>query len=241
MECKQDIEESSDEWRAQPKSFVAMCAVCARAIVLGGGVANCRDCETQTRQEVPAERMIGKTPVCDMHYRQRMGLPAVISTRRPTCYPCQEQGKHVPATTKMNGMNMCAEHAGAAAIETREPDVLEEGPETEKKEKQKMPRRAEVDWKEVQEKRNAGAKLAELAKEFGVSLPTIHNHTRPAKGAGRGRPPGRLSAIADRATPKAGQGGISLIVANALAELKAEHAKIGKAIEIMQTLEGIDA
>lgn len=164
-----------------------------------------------------------------------MGMPAAISTRSPTCLPCQQQGKHVPATLNVNGMNMCAEHAGAAAIETREPDVFEEEPKTEKKERKKMA--LDIDWAKVQQERNGGASTTELAEKHGCSVPTICGHTKPALRNGKTpRKVGRLESIAENGGGKNVRSSGS--IANAIEHMKEKRDKLTQAIEL---LEGIDA
>lgn len=197
----------------------------------------CRDCQTLGRFTT-AHRLIGKTPVCDAHYRERMGLPQLTPLiRRPTCVGCQQQGKHVPATKQVNGMNMCDEHAGAAAVDERPESVLEPAGETEKKEKRKMA--LEIDWDQVQKERNAGETVAALAEKYGCSAATIFGHTKGSK-----KRAGRLEAIADRAErPKAVNGNsyrkspATGTLADLVAELTERRDKLNQAIE---TLEGIE-
>lgn len=259
MECKEEIEESSEMWGKPPKKFVAMCSSCAMRITKefleGNSVANCRDCETQ-RQQVPAERMCGSTPVCDSHFRSRMGMPAALSTRRPTCYPCQEQGKRgVPATVKLNRMFMCREHSNAASVAEGPPQAITpedvEVKET-KKEKKKMARKVDVDWQKVQQERNDGATVTALAEKYGCSTPTICGHTKAAAGGGTraiAKHGGRLSQIADRAARStrksnaaAGAGGS---LDGTIADLKERRDKLveegEKLTQAIETLEEINA
>lgn len=214
-------------------------------------MANCRDCET-AGHKVAAERTCGTTPVCDFHFRSRMGMPAAFRSRVPTCYPCQQQGNHTPAVMKMNGMFMCRTHANAAAVEDGPPQAITpedvEVKET-KKEKKKMA--LEIDWAKVQQERNDGATVTALAEKYGCSTPTICGHTKPAAGGGKRalvKKPGRLSEIADRAAPRArkanGNGSSPFVAANALMRKWNEEADVAfsalpleKKAELLASLE----
>jgi hypothetical protein len=246
MKCGENIVESNWKWARPPAKFEAMCLACAKAVIaeyigdkpmVEHDGKYCRDCQTLGRQTA-AHRLIGRTLVCDAHFRQRMGLPQLTPLiRRPTCVGCQQQGKHVPATKTVNGMNMCDEHAGAAAIDEPE-DLLGPEVETEKKETRKMARKKDIDWNEVQRKRNEGSTTTELADEFGCSVATVCNHTKKA-------PSGRLEAIADRAKRPKGNNGAgyrktagTTTLADTIAELTTKRDKLNVAIE---TLQGLDA
>jgi hypothetical protein len=81
----------------------------------------------------------------------------------------------------------------------------------------------QIDWDKVQADRDAGMRIGELEKKYGVSNPTIYKHT---KGSGKGMKPVRPGK---RSSP-AGFG-------SAIAELESRRAKLDAAIAVLRELE----
>lgn len=101
-----------------------------------------------------------------------------------------------------------------------------------------MPEQANVDWVKVQNQRSEGKPVSQLAKEFGVSVPTIYNHTKePSNGKKKGS---RIATVARLPKPPKihtrAEHGRYTALPEAIAELEAKRDEIDKAIAVLRTL-----
>jgi hypothetical protein len=109
----------------------------------------------------------------------------------------------------------------------------------------------EIDWIKIQNERSDGVSVAQLAKTYKVSQPTIYAHTKAPTNGNPGRAPrtARLARVV-KASPAyvSGQFGDVLTVkaprtngtrtfAQVIAELEADREKIDAAIAALKALE----
>jgi transposase-like protein len=133
----------------------------------------------------------------------------------------------------VNGMNMCAEHAGAAAIDPG-PDVMTSEVETENKERGEMAH----DKEQMQRDRDAGMSAAEVAKKHDCNIHVVYLYTRK-NGAKPRRAVGRPEAIATRAErPKASNGDAASgsCIPRILSQLKEERDRLDRAIASLEQI-----
>src|SRR5271165_4370587 len=67
-------------------------------------MTDCYDC-AQLNVHVPGERIVGKTAVCDFHYRGRMGLPMLANQKYPPAPPPDEP-KQAAKPVQSEGIRM---------------------------------------------------------------------------------------------------------------------------------------
>ena len=97
-----------------------------------------------------------------------------------TCRDCRDIGVNVTATRILpSGTAVCTDHyrkrlgMPAATI----------SPSPNEKEAAKMPQPVNIDWAKVQADRDAGMKVAEIAKKYGVHPSTIYLHAKKGNAA----------------------------------------------------------
>jgi len=119
------------------------------------------------------------------------------------------------------------------------------GPKMKTEEAKPMPAKKEIDWTKVQNERSDGATVAELAKKYGCSTPTICAHTKGAPGGRRasrkapaempaGRP--RLVRDAARGRAKDAPSGLGGQFGPAIGLLKARRDELNDLISRLEDL-----
>jgi hypothetical protein len=133
----------------------------------------------------------------------------------PLCHDCRCSGQLVAGTYTINGRDFCERHYSAKAGQAPKPKATE------------VTSMKQIDWDKVQADRDAGMRIGELEKKYGVSNPTIYKHT---KGSGKGMKPVRPSVRPGKRSSPAGFG-------SAIAELESRRAKLDAAIAVLRELE----
>ena len=182
----------------------------------------CGPCNDEGRM-VKAHYMTNP-PMCREHYQQRKASPAggpsqilqrlaelressrgsmrkrapisaaEMATPFTKCQPCMEGGEVKRATHRMNGMDMCATHANAAAIEDGPPAAIEPEDVEIKETKPKGEKRMAVEPDRIAEIRKLakeGKSVNQIATELSLSLPTVRkymNGNTPVERKKMGRP-----------------------------------------------------
>lgn len=139
--------------------------------------------------------------------------------RPKLCKPCSEQGISVAAHRIVNGVPKCD-----ACFRNQE------APKSNAEEKKPMSKSKDIDWKEVQRRRDAGEKMMALAAELGVSNFTVYTHTKASK---NNRPHQKVTPnrkVERAASAASGLNGY-------LAELRKERDELNAVIAFMEKRE----
>jgi len=107
-----------------------------------------------------------------------------------------------------------------------------------------MGRKLEVDWNAVQRDRDAGARVSELEKKYGVSNASIYLHTRSngkrhAGGGKKGRTPKSAGAV-PRGAHADGSGRVTLEVSAELADAIWAALSLPRKAQLLQRLNEIE-
>lgn len=151
------------------------------------------------------------------------------------CVTCTENGIETVATRVINGRGYCeacARNKLLGVVKARDQmAAATPAPETRRVEEPKM--RRDIDWKEVQRRRDAGESVCAIAKELGVANPTVYMHTKGTAGGNHSRAHREKSRVATRRTA---QPNGADRYADVIADLIEKRDALTRTIELLQSL-----
>lgn len=139
------------------------------------------------------------------------------------CRDCLDGGVRVATARKLpGGTEVCDLHFRRRMRMPEQTTTIQEDT---------MPKDKEVDWSAVQRDRDAGVKVSELVKKYGVSNPTIYTRTHSSKNS-------QKHAAKNGATRIAESGNGAMSTPNLIFALKTKRDALSAAIAALESSEG---